>query len=264
MSEPHQCIEHGRGSDHIHNLLGVAAMARDIVSVKTCRKCGTSFSGLECKVCKKRRAAEDYAKNRDRIRVRGAAYYAAHREKFLALNAEWKAVHPERMKELQRRWHKDNDDRMRAAMRAWHAANREEQNAKKRAWDASNKELKAQRSAAYRAKSKEKIAALNAAYRIANPVKRRIQEQNRLARKRNNGGKLSHGLVEKLFTLQYGKCACGCGKALGKNYHLDHRVPLARGGAHTDANMQLLTQSCNSQKGAKDPIAFMQERGFLI
>jgi hypothetical protein len=41
-------------------------------------------------------------------------------------------------------------------------------------------------------------------------------------------------------------------------------MPLAKGGTNTDNNMQLLKATCNQQKHAKDPVEFMQSRGFLI
>jgi 5-methylcytosine-specific restriction endonuclease McrA len=88
--------------------------------------------------------------------------------------------------------------------------------------------------------------------------------QNRRARKNASAGKLSFNLAEKLFKLQHGKCACGCKKHLGKDYHLDHIMPLALGGANTDNNIQLLRKQCNWQKHAKHPIDFMQSRGFLL
>jgi len=64
--------------------------------------------------------------------------------------------------------------------------------------------------------------------------------------------------------LQRGKCACGCGKSLNNEFHMDHRMPIAKGGRHHDDNMQLLLPLCNMQKNAKDPIDFMQSRGFLL
>jgi hypothetical protein len=33
---------------------------------------------------------------------------------------------------------------------------------------------------------------------------------------------------------------------------------------HTDFNVQLLCATCNLNKNAKDPIDFMQSRGFLL
>ena len=120
-----------------------------------------------------------------------------------------------------------------------------------------------QRSASYCAENKEKIAARKSAYDAAHPEKRRVYKQNRRARKLKNGGRLTYGLAEKLLMLQRGRCAC-CGKMLKGEYHLDHIVPLSRGGANEDCNIQLLSPYCNMSKGAKDPLYFMQQKGFLI
>lgn len=46
-------------------------------------------------------------------------------------------------------------------------------------------------------------------------------------------------------------CACGCGRSLYLGYHIDHVVPIARGGAHELANLQLLAPICNLRKGAR-------------
>lgn len=121
--------------------------------------------------------------------------------------------------------------------------------------------------AAYRAAHREELRAANAAYRKANPVppeKNRIDAHNHRARKLEAGGKLSRGLAERLFKLQRGKCACGCGQKLGDDYHRDHIMPLALGGTNTDDNIQLLRATCNLQKSVKHPIDFMQQRGFLL
>ena len=86
---------------------------------------------------------------------------------------------------------------------------------------------------------------------------------NRRAKILGLGGKLSANIVKNLLFLQKGLCAC-CNKPLGKDYHLDHRMPLALGGSNEDSNMQLLLSRCNQQKGALHPIDFMRLRGFLI
>ncbi len=90
-----------------------------------------------------------------------------------------------------------------------------------------------------------------------------ILSHNRRAKISLIGGKLSSGLSKKLFKLQKGKCAC-CKEPLGNNFHMDHIMPLALGGANEDWNIQLLRQTCNNQKRAKHPIDFMQKRGFLL
>ena len=50
----------------------------------------------------------------------------------------------------------------------------------------------------------------------------------------------------------------------GVPHHVDHIVPLAKGGQHVASNIQILCPTCNVRKSAKDPIDFMQSRGFLL
>lgn len=102
-----------------------------------------------------------------------------------------------------------------------------------------------------------------ATWNSSHPEVRKQLTQNRRAQIRCAGGKLSKGIVSKLFKLQKGKCPC-CKQVLGDNYHLDHIIPLYLGGSNTDDNMQLLRQRCNNQKNKKHPIDFMQSRGFLL
>jgi len=97
-------------------------------------------------------------------------------------------------------------------------------------------------------------------YRSENPDKVREFTQSRSRRK---FGRLPRGTVSDLFSLQRGRCAV-CREKLPKSFHVDHRVPLVAGGKHERGNVQLLCPSCNVRKNAKDPIKFMQERGFLL
>ena len=164
---------------------------------------------------------------------RSAIWYKANSERVKEKVAEYRADNLERVKAKQAEYNAANPDRARARWVAWYAVNR------------------------------EKAKAYTAAWQKANPESCRIITQNRRARKLANGGKLSKGLSAKLFKLQKGKCPC-CNQPLGDNYHMDHIMPIKRGGANEDLNIQLLRQQCNQQKSAKDPIEFMQSRGKLL
>lgn len=97
-------------------------------------------------------------------------------------------------------------------------------------------------------------------YRARNPDKTREFAARRGGRK---VGRLPRGTVKRIGSLQQWKCAvCRCDIATG--YHVDHIQPLARGGIHHHLNLQLLCAACNLQKSSKDPIEFMQSRGFLL
>lgn len=50
----------------------------------------------------------------------------------------------------------------------------------------------------------------------------------------------------------------------GKNMHIDHYVPLSKGGEHTLSNLVVSCSTCNQKKNAKDPILFANSIGRLI
>jgi len=62
---------------------------------------------------------------------------------------------------------------------------------------------------------------------------------------------------------QKDRCAY-CHKKLGRGYHVDHIVPLARGGTNERRNIQITCKQCNHIKRDKDPIKFAQELGRLL
>lgn len=136
-----------------------------------------------------------------------------------------------------------------------------------------------EKAAAWRAANPEKVKKMNSDRRAANPElsrqqsrewfannkdKRAAYEQNRRAKKRASGGRISAGVKQRLHLLQKGKCACCRVEIDLAKSHLDHIMPLALGGAHSDENLQLLCQPCNQSKYAKHPVDFMQEKGFLL
>lgn len=142
-------------------------------------------------------------------------------------------------------------------------ANPERNRAKVKAWKERNSDYVKERAAQWRAENAEHLKNLNAAYRANNKDKCLVHGANRRARKRAAVGSVSRDIIPKLLALQKGKCPC-CGKHLGKDFHLDHIVPLVEGGTNADSNMQLLRSKCNLQKNRKHPVDFMRERGFLL
>ena len=218
------------------------------ITTKICTKCGKAKPGTEF---------HKHARERDGLKcwckactkLDAAVRYAANPEKSKAVLVKWRAANPGRAKAAAAAYRAANPEKAKARNVKYYAANHEKVKANAVKWQTANS---------------EKHRAASAKWSTANPEACRIRNQNRRARKREAGGKLSKGLAERLFKLQRGKCACGCKQSLGNDYHLDHRMPLALGGSNTDDNMQLLTALCNMQKHAKHPIDFMQQRGFLL
>lgn len=222
-------------------------------------------------------AAKWRAENIEYARAREAAYRSAHREQARERSAKWRAENPERHKESLRRYREQNLERIKEAQKRHREANRERIKEYLANWYATNREYAIEYARQRREEDRERDRQYarqwyhrnrqrgmqsRRKWWASNPGKKRVYHQNRLARKRAAGGRLSSDIIEKLMRLQRGKCAC-CGKKLVA-YHLDHIVPLALGGPHKDSNMQLLLPECNMRKGAKPPEEFFRSTGRLI
>lgn len=123
-------------------------------------------------------------------------------------------------------------------------------------------------------KEKARGWAVKKAYDLANPEQRKARaskwaknnpESNRMSNHRRRGatGAFTKKDIDFLMKSQRGKCV-SCFTSLLNGKHIDHITPIARGGTNDPTNLQLLCPDCNRRKGAKDPIDFMQERGFLL
>lgn len=212
---------------------------------KVCVKCGIEkdveefgvhspgFRRADCRVCRRGSGVKYHAENKKRINARKAQSRAANVEHHRQRNKDWYYANHEQAKAKRAEWRAANLVRLRAATAAWRARHPDRQKAAEEAW------------------------------RAANPWSTRVSIANRRMRLKGGSQRLSKGIVDKLFALQRGKCAC-CGGPLGTDYHLDHIMPLALGGANVDSNMQLLRSICNLKKGAKHPVEYMQRKGFLL
>lgn len=80
---------------------------------------------------------------------------------------------------------------------------------------------------------------------------RGLDAQNRVRRLAAWVARVSPAIAQTLWDEQRGVCACGCGRSLAGGFHVDHKVPLARGGRHEGGNLCLLTPRCNLRKGPR-------------
>lgn len=193
---------------------------------RPCKECGEIISGAGCLPCIKKKRAARYLKNKVEV--------LAH-QKAISKDPAYK----EKRKLAARLKKQDRRGRIR---------NKAEDKIRAKKWRENNK---------------DKTKAQKVARKKKHPEQNRITLQNRRARKKAAGGRLSKAISEKLFKLQKGKCAC-CKLPLGDDFHLDHIMPLALGGANTDENIQLLRSVCNLKKNAQHPIDYMQGKGFLL
>lgn len=206
---------------------------------------------------------QEDSEKQSRKRARQQIWRAKNAAKIKAYAADYREKTREKRRDYAKRMRAENPERAKAIDAARYWANPGKENARVAAYRAANPDKIQAASAAYRRDNRDKTLAATSVWRAANPKTCRGHEHARRARKMASGGQLSPGLAGKLFKLQKGKCAC-CAQPLGDDYHMDHIMPLARGGSHDDRNIQLLRAICNHQKHAKDPIDFMRSRGKLL
>ncbi len=247
--------------------------------VRPCAKCGTSdrYKDGRCKQCSRDSCKKYHTEHREKANADSAARYALDKEKHKAYSKAWAAANREKSREIKAKWAKENPEKIRAKnaryyqenreallekAREWERKNRDKSNASDRAWRRANPERHKAAYTARRKKNPEQYKAVQAAYRKRNPESVRFRDYARRAiGKRSTGN--AKGLIARLIKLQRGLCPC-CKQPLGDDFHLDHITPLSRGGAAGEENIQLMRAICNQQKSAKDPIDFMQSRGFLL
>jgi 5-methylcytosine-specific restriction endonuclease McrA len=148
------------------------------------------------------------------------------------------------------RWKHRNAERVKAYRDEYHAAHREETNARSRRWRQENAErVREYRRKLYEERQRATNTATVLAYRARNPGKHAEIENRRRARLL--GSFIEPVSVAEIRARDGGLCGiCRLPVALEEE-SLDHVLPLALGGRHERANVQLAHRVCNSRKGAR-------------
>lgn len=156
-------------------------------------------------------------------------------------DAEYRHKNGEFLSQAKRQWRHDNRDRVRENKRRYYQSNIEREREARR--------LNQQR---YTASNPDKARSACKKWRIANPEYNRIQHAVRKARKLNSGGTHTTADVKAQYRSQRGKC-WWCSKLVGDDYHVDHLIPLARGGTNDARNIVISCPKCNMSKHDKLP-----------
>ena len=122
-----------------------------------------------------------------------------------------------------------------------------------RTYRSENAEIYRQATRKYRRANPEKVDKLRRAWDKANPEKRRhinsVAGSVRRARERDAPGGHTFRDIESKLELQGGKCYY-CKREL-KRMHIEHKIPLARGGTNWPANIAIACPRCNRKKHVK-------------
>jgi hypothetical protein len=217
---------------------------------KTCTKCGQTLpatpeyfhrrgNGLRpvCKMCRSQTRRKHYLDNREHT---------------LAVNRKWALAHPEQCAAIQKKYQTQNRDKRTELHRNWIKNNPERA-----------RELDNQSKARRRNKNPEQFREKQRVRQerwIKNNLERRrmiarAAGQRRRALERNADGSHTVNDIQSLYQESNGRC-WWCGKDTNGNYHIDHRVPLSKGGSDSVRNLCISCPDCNRKKNDRLPYEF--------
>jgi len=141
----------------------------------------------------------------------------------------------ERAKRLAVKWQKDNPEKVKAVNKKYRTENAEKEKARLKKYHIENSE-------------KMKIASKK--WRDNNPGKIREIEL-----RRRGYGTVEKGVANKLINeniARYGIITCEKDKKpCPDNFHVDHILPVSKGGNNSHDNLQILCAKCNQEKHTK-------------
>lgn len=177
------------------------------------------------------------AENADRIRATKRWCYERKRDTYLQKSRERSQTNATRYAAQKKRWAAVNAVRKKESDRAWYEANKERHLQQSRNWAQANraKRLKAVRR-----------------YHQCHPEQVKLNTLRRRSRIEQARGEVTPGQIRDRVAFYGNRCAyCG-----GPYEHIDHVIPLSRGGSNWPANLRPSCRRCNLAKGAKLPHQF--------
>lgn len=245
----------------------------------TCKKCciekpddgfhrlAKSKSGRQerCKACVSEYMTARYWANREKDLISSKARYFANREPRLAYARAYRTKNllKEKTKKAARYllnretvvakmkiYNEANKDKISAINKARYRKNHAHYVKKARAKREANRGVFAAARRQHYEKNKLHEKTTHRLWCLANREREQAHRQNRRAREQSANGSFTSQDVLDLFERQQGRCAY-CRVTIQKDFHVDHVIPLAKGGSNWPSNLALACESCNLSKGHK-------------
>jgi len=204
----------------------------ECIRVKTCTSCGRILPIAPAFFQSRADGLDGFrADCLDCTRQRNAAHYESNRPAICRQQAQWRADHEASIKEWNREWRQANAQHL----AEYRLCNR----ARRAVYNRENAEEIRERQREYNLSTRGRLA-------------RSIANHNRRIRMLSGGGRYTIEDAQQQFANQRGLC-WWCSKSLQDGFHIDHYVPLAKGGSNGRENIVISCPTCNKKKGTKLP-----------
>lgn len=210
---------------------------------------------------------ESYEQNKEEIRTQRKIDYAKKRDKLLARRREQYATNQQLRDQIvkeSREYRKNNPEKVRQSQRSYDARNRDTVREYRRAYREKNLEDDIRRNQQNYRNNIEERKRYTSEYKKANPDKRAYYQAKRRARKQ--GQSITGKPIKRADIIKRDNATCYIcrnGPLKNSEIHLDHVIPLARGGSHTSDNIRVACVTCNCKKQNKtiDEVTHLIEVG---
>lgn len=220
------------------------------MTTKLCTKCNTTKELSEFYYIVKKEKYETHCK--ECISIYRKKYRDTNKEKIQLASKIWIENNTEHKKELNKQYRECNIEKIKAYKRQYHLNNRIKIIEKTKKWYYENLE----KAKTTRNKYK-KYYKTTEAYKASNKATR-IKRREVL----KNSEKATNTQIKQL--IKESKKCYWCNKELNNLYHIDHYMPIAKGGNHNIENLVISCPSCNLRKHSKDPLQFAKEIGKIF
>jgi len=170
-------------------------------------------------------------------------------EKNKAATKAWRERNRERRAATDKAWRERNPERATATDKAWRERNRERRAATDKAWYERNRERRAATGKAWRERNRERAAATGKAWRERNRERRAEKDRRQRCRKRNASIHLTANENQQLLILE--RTRQELQRETGREYHIDHILPIVHGGISHPLNLRILDGRENESKQDK-------------
>lgn len=230
------------------------------LQVKTCTKCNVEKHLYEFHRDKNHKDGRVY-QCKECVSEVHRQWYLDNAEEVRDRTRQWAIDNPEQKKENDRKWYEKNHEYALEVHAEWRERNPEYNSEYYQKWRLENLDRERENNRQWRKNNSERVKEIIRRFHENNPGKVNEYSSRRRARKASvdSGPKPT---IQELIEMQDGKCAY-CQIPGNEEWHMDHVIPISKGGGDIAENVVAACATCNRSKSDKDVDQWLHEQGYM-